>query len=208
MESGVGADHAPARGLTMGTPRVASRVLGAVRGTALGAALGGALIAATAPGRVAHGRDTMQTKPCGSAEYHQFDFFAGDWDAYDVGAPTKVVARNRVTPMLDGCALREVYEEPGGHKGESFSTYDVGRRRWHQSWVTNDGQILQLDGHLDGNRMVLTATETLATGTQRLVRGIWYPDSSGVRETGERSSDGGKTWTPWFDIIFRPHGQP
>jgi hypothetical protein len=135
----------------------------------------------------------MQTKPCAAAEYHQFDFFAGDWDAYDVGAPAKVVARNRVTPMLGGCALRENYEEPGGHKGESFSTYDGGRHVWHQSWVTNDGQLLLLDGHCDGRRMVLTATETLTNGTRRLVRGIWYPDSSGVRETADRSTDGGKT---------------
>jgi hypothetical protein len=25
------------------------------------------------------------------------------------------------------------------------------------------------------------------------------------RETADRSTDGGKTWTPWFDIVFRPH---
>ena len=165
----------------------------------LGAILGVALLA---PGRAG---GAMQTKPCTAPEYHQFDFFAGDWDAYDAGAPEKVVARNRVTPMLDGCALRENYEEPGGHTGESFSTYDAGRHVWHQSWVTNDGQLLLLDGHFDGRRMVLTATETLTDGTRRLVRGIWYPDSGGVRETADRSTDGGKTWTPWFDIVFRPH---
>jgi hypothetical protein len=174
----------------------------------LGATFGAALLAASVPGHVADSSGATQTKPCATAEYHQFDFFAGDWDTYEVGAPAKVVARNHVTPMLGGCALRENYEEPGGHKGESFSTYDAGRRLWHQSWVTNDGQLLLLDGRFDGKRMVLTATETLAGGTQRLVRGIWYPDSSGVRETADRSADGGKTWTPWFDIIFRPHHRP
>ena len=174
----------------------------------LGATLGAVLIAASARGRIAGTGGAMQTKPCATAEYHQFDFFAGDWDAYDVGAPAKVAARNRVTPMLGGCALRENYEEPGGHKGESFSTYDAGRHLWHQSWVTDDGQLLLLDGQFDGKRMVLTATETLANGTRRLVRGIWYPDSGGVRETADRSTDGGKTWTPWFDIIFRPHRHP
>jgi hypothetical protein len=92
--------------------------------------------------------------------------------------------------------------------GESFSTYDVGRHACHQSWVTNDGQLLLLDGHFDGRRMVLTASETLTNGTRRLVRGIWYADSSGVRETADRSADGGKTWTPWFDIMFRPHQRP
>jgi hypothetical protein len=188
-----------ALGLTMRTLRPGSRMFGAV--------LGAVLLASTAPGHVPGGGSAAQTQACATAEYHQFDFFAGDWDAYDAGAPEKVVARNRVTPMLGGCALRENYEEPGGHKGESFSTYDAGRHLWHQSWVTNDGQLLLLDGQFDGKRMVLTATETLANGTRRLVRGIWYPDSGGVRETADRSTDGGKTWTPWFDIIFRPHRQ-
>jgi hypothetical protein len=26
-----------------------------------------------------------------------------------------------------------------------------------------------------------------------------------VRETATRSKDGGKTWEPLFDIVFRPH---
>jgi hypothetical protein len=25
-----------------------------------------------------------------------------------------------------------------------------------------------------------------------------------VRETADTSADGGKTWTPWFDLEFRP----
>jgi hypothetical protein len=36
-------------------------------------------------------------------------------------------------------------------------------------------------------------------------RGIWYLDKGGVRETAEASPDGGKTWKPAFDIVFRPH---
>jgi hypothetical protein len=31
----------------------------------------------------------------------------------------------------------------------------------------------------------------------------WAPEAGGVRETAERSSDGGKTWRPWFDLSFR-----
>lgn len=38
---------------------------------------------------------------------------------------------------------------------------------------------------------------------ETLVRARWAPGAEGVRETAERSSDGGRTWNPWFDVVFR-----
>jgi hypothetical protein len=171
------------------------------------------LMAATVPALLAtdawhHNGRAAVTPPaasCQSAEYRQFDFFAGDWDTYDVADPSTVVARNHVTIMLGGCVVHEVYEQTDGLVGESFSLYDTGHHRWHQSWVTNGGALLLLNGGLDGERMVLTGTETAADGTSSLLRGVWYPEGNGVRETATRSRDGGKTWTPVFDIVFRPH---
>ena len=107
--------------------------------------------------------------------------------------------------MVDGCALREVYEQLDGLRGESFSTYDAARRTWHQTWVTNKGALLLLDGRLFGDRMVLTATEHQSDGTTSLLRGIWWREGTTVRERAERSRDDGKTWAPVFDIVFRPH---
>jgi hypothetical protein len=142
---------------------------------------------------------------CTAPAYHEFDFFAGDWDAFDVSAPTKVVARNHVRPMVDGCALREVYEQRDGLRGESFSAYDSTRRVWHQSWVTNHGTLLLLEGGLHAGRMVLTATETHPGAAPTLLRGTWWREGATVRERADRSADGGKSWTPVFDLIFRPH---
>ena len=142
---------------------------------------------------------------CNAPAHRQFDFCAGDWDAYDVGAPATIVARNRVTPMLGGCALREVYEQRDGLRGESFSSYDAARHVWHQSWVTNRGQLLLLDGGLRGDRMVLTATEHAADGSTSLLRGSWWREGRAVRELAERSRDGGATWNTAFDLVFRPH---
>jgi hypothetical protein len=142
---------------------------------------------------------------CATAEFRQFDFFAGDWDTYDVADPSTVVARNRVTVVLDGCAVREVYQQNDGLVGESLSIYDASRRGWHQSWVTNRGGLLLLNGGLEGERMVLTAPDRAADGMPSLLRGIWWKEGVNVREKAERSVDGGKTWTPVFDIVFRPH---
>jgi hypothetical protein len=145
---------------------------------------------------------------CAAPEFRQFDFFAGDWDTYDVADSTKVVARNQVTIILDGCVLREVYRQAEGLVGESFSLYDAARGGWHQSWVTNRGTLLLLDGGMEGDRMVLTGTEKTTDGRSSLLRGIWRREGAGVRETAERSTDGGKTWKPVFDILFRKHGRP
>jgi hypothetical protein len=142
---------------------------------------------------------------CESAEYRQFDFFVGDWDAYDFGVPDSAIARNIVTPMLGGCAIREVYVQRDGMTGESFSTFDAGRHMWHQSWVTNHGAVLLLDGGLQDGRMILTATEHDRKGDSSLLRGTWIPQRGSVRETAQRSRDGGATWEPVFDIVFRPH---
>ena len=58
---------------------------------------------------------------------------------------------------------------------------------------------------MEGARMVMTAPETHPDGSTSLLRGIWWPDGMNVRSKAERSKDGGKTWSPVFDIVFRPH---
>ncbi len=140
--------------------------------------------------------------PCRAPAYRQFDFFLGEWDASDAGQTT-VKAHNSVTRMLDGCAVREVYRRVDGYEGESFSLYDAARRVWHQSWTTNRGELLLLEGGLHDGAMVLIGRDAATTGADALLRGVWrrQPDGS-VRETADRSTDGGVHWTPVFDIDF------
>jgi hypothetical protein len=148
---------------------------------------------------------TMVAPQCARAEFRQFDFWAGDWDTYDVTAPSTLIARNKVTRILGGCVLHEVYEQTDGLVGESYSIYDASRGVWHQSWVTNRGGLLLLDGRREGDRLVLTGSEQGAAGASSLLRVTWWVEGAGVRETAERSTDGGKSWKPVFDILFRPH---
>ena len=142
---------------------------------------------------------------CNAPTYRQFDFFAGDWDTYDVQAPGRIVARNTVKVILDGCVIHEDYRQNDGLHGESYSLYDAARKVWHQSWVTNHGGLLLLDGGMQGDRMVFEGVERKAGKPHALVRAAWYRQGDGVRETVERSLDGGKTWKTEFDILFKPH---
>jgi hypothetical protein len=143
---------------------------------------------------------TPAPKACAAAEHRQFDFWIGDWDAYDLSDTAQAVARIQVTPIMGGCVLREVYDQGDGLNGESFSLWDAPRKRWHQSWVTNRGSLLLLEGRLEGPRMVLTAPEWKPDGSSTLLRGMWWPDGENVRHKADRSSDKGKTWS----LVFRP----
>ncbi|MBS0432896.1 MAG: hypothetical protein JSS21_10915 [Proteobacteria bacterium] len=150
---------------------------------------------------------TESAKACSGPEYRQFDFFAGDWDAHDANDPSKVIARNKVEIILDGCVIHEDYRQNDGMHGESYSLYDAAHKGWHQSWVTNRGDLLLLDGGMQRDLMVFTGEQRTKDGKPSLLRGVWYVQGNGVRETATRSLDGGRTWQPVFDILFKPHGQ-
>lgn len=147
---------------------------------------------------------TTTVPPCAAEEYHQFDFWVGDWDSFEVDTG-KRDARLRVTRILDGCVIHEDYQSVSGHKGESFSVYDATRKVWHQTWVTNRGELLMIEGHFQDGSMTLSGSDLTANGQKRLVRGVWKRAEGGMRETAVTSLDEGKTWQPWFDLIFRPH---
>ncbi len=140
--------------------------------------------------------------PCAAPEYRQLDFWVGDWDAFDYDNQQKVAARTHVSSILQGCSLLEDYEQVDGLHGQSFSTYDRSRNGWHQTWVTNRGSLLVLEGKMEGEKLVLEGTDHIRKAE---VRVTWERDDKGVREIAVSSNDGGKTWEPVFDMVFRPH---
>lgn len=152
------------------------------------------------------GEESKKKSFCAASEYRQFDFWLGEWDAIEIGK-TVPEAHAKITSVLDGCAIREEYDSADGYKGESLSIYDGSRKVWHQSWFTNRGQFLAIEGNFKDEEMVLTGADRGLDGRERRVQGIWKREGDGVRETAYRSTDGGKSWTQWFDLKFRPHKQ-
>src|SRR5262245_43710801 len=100
---------------------------------------------------------TAPPQTCENPARHQWDFWIGDWDVFEVDGVTRA-ARVRVDRSLDGCVLHETYEDPAGLRGQSFSIYDASRNVWHQTWVTNHGQLLTLEGRWQEEGMVLTGS--------------------------------------------------
>lgn len=142
---------------------------------------------------------------CSAPEYRQFDFWLGDWDVFDYAGPAAEVARVQVERLLDGCVVREQYADQESFRGQSLSIYDATRRVWHQTWVTNRGRLLVIEGSFRAGEMVLEGSDLAPDGRERHIRGTWKAVPGGVRETAVTSMDAGKTWQPWFDLMFRPH---
>jgi hypothetical protein len=67
--------------------------------------------------------------------------------------------------------------------------YDVARNVWHQTWVTNRGELLEIEGRVDAGVMTLSGEDHTK---HTLVRGWWKPVNGDVRETAATSTDGGK----------------
>lgn len=146
---------------------------------------------------------SAQAKPpaCVAAEYRQLDFWLGTWEVFEVDG-SGPVAHATISRELDGCALHERYEQSNGLNGESFSTYDAGRKLWRQSWYTNRGKGLELTGKMEDDSLVLEGMD-YSSNPSSTVRVTWKVEKGAVRETAMISSDHGKTWTTGFDLFFR-----
>ena len=151
----------------------------------------------------AEAQQAARPPACTSTEHHQFDFWIGDWE---VTLPNgKFAGTNRIDPILTGCVLRESWSGARGMHGTSYNIYDASGRRWHQTWVDDGGNLLQLDGAFQDGKMVLTG-EQKSDSASTLQRITWTPNGKEVRQVWESSTDGGKTWSVVFDGTYRKKG--
>jgi hypothetical protein len=143
---------------------------------------------------------------CPAPEFHQLDFWLGDWDTQDSDSKdTTSVARTHVDPIAAGCAVHELYEQTDGLIGDSILSYDAVRKQWQQTWVTNRGSLMQIYGNFKDGVLTLQGETHLRDGRTVNTRITWKAEGKGVRETGVSSKDGGKTWEPYFDVLFVKH---
>ena len=167
------------------------------------AVLGIAFIASAAAAPSAAAPSSSQ---CTAAEYHQLDFWIADWDTFETDAPGGLsVARARVEPIAQGCAIHELYEQTDGLIGDSILSYDPVRKQWQQTWVTNRGSLMVLWGNFKDGAMILEGEVHLRDGKSVVQRITWKAQDNGVRESAVLSKDGGKTWAPAFDVLFLKH---
>jgi hypothetical protein len=138
-----------------------------------------------------------QAKPCDGPEFRQFDFWVGRWQVTPTGRD-QVVAESLIEKLYDGCAIRENWMPKNSAGGGSLNGYRPETKTWRQVWLDKDGLWTEYEGRWTGQAMVMQ------TKGPELSRMTFTPNPDGsVRQLGEDSKDGGKTWKPSFDFTYR-----
>ena len=123
------------------------------------------------PFAAVHGARSVSLKPCSAAAYRQFDFWLGQWDITEAGAPA---GTNVVEPLLGGCAIRENYLDPaGGSVGTSLNSYDADTKLWRQTWVADYGVDYRMAGGLDASGTMVLTGERINALNGRLLLDTW-----------------------------------
>lgn len=143
--------------------------------------------------------------PCGNdPNYRQMDFWIGTWDVQPTGiqrAPTG--ATNVIEPLLGKCALLENWTPPNGPAGKGVHVYNARIQKWEQFWLTGAGNVVKFIGEFNEGAMNYDTEATTPAGQTSLRRTkIWAVDTDTVRQKSDQTTDGGKTWTPLFDLTY------
>lgn len=144
-------------------------------------------------------------KPCAvNPVYRFFDFWIGEWEAY---GPKGKGGDSKISLVLDSCVILEEWTSTQqGYAGKSFNTYNTATKMWQQTWVDNRGGLTEYNNsRWNKDTMIVT------TGNEKQANGSWLIqrmtftklDNDKVRQHGENSTDGGKTWTTSFDLEYR-----
>jgi FimV-like protein len=136
--------------------------------------------------------------PQSHPEYRQFDFWVGEWDVF---SGTQPVGTSSVQLILKDCVVFENWRAlAGGSEGKSLNKYNSSSKKWEQFWVADNGGTTHYIGELKDGAMAFVEALSPKPVTQRLT---FSKLSDGrVRQLGEQSSDGGKTWTIGYDFIY------
>lgn len=154
-------------------------------------------------------------RPCeggaDSARHRQLDFWVGDWRV--LGSEGQELGTSRITSRAAGCLIVEEWRSArGGGSGLGTSFVDGEDGRWHQVWVGSTGTVVRYEGALRDGAMRFQGRTVAADGTVSLSRATLEPVGEGearrVRQRVERSSDGGTTWTLYFDGVYVPASAP
>ncbi len=145
-------------------------------------------------------------RPCEyDPHFRELDYWIGEWDVRGVNAPPNAPpSRSVITRVHSGCVILETYTAPG-YAGQSFNIYDRSKGQWHQTWVDTTGGLHEYwggpkDGSIiyEGSIPPLPGQQARSQTRMSLLK--IGPDT--VRQLGETSPDGGKTWQVAYDLTY------
>lgn len=131
-----------------------------------------------------------------------FDFWIGEWDVQQTGRPRAPQgSTSRIEKSLDGCLIIENWEPGVPPTGKSFNTWNRVLGKWEQFWVDSRGQVTHYRGTFqpDGS-LLYESTENAGAVWLRMT--FFNVGPNEVRQFGQHSTDGGKTWQVRYDLTY------
>lgn len=147
------------------------------------------------------------TQPCADTARRALDFWIGSWSVTDPsGAPA---GKNEITRISGGCGLLEQWESPGANgttfRGLGHHAYDPALGAWRQLWTDTSGRTVDMEGEAKGGTVIYRWKIPGSTPALGRYTVSSLPQGK-VRQHGERSTDGGKTWRTTFDYVYTRAG--
>jgi hypothetical protein len=145
-------------------------------------------------------------RPCAHlAENRQFDFWVGEWDVKSPeGSPA---GKSSITVENGDCWIHEHWTGGIAGKGESFNFYNPTTKKWHQTWVDDQGGVAEFEGDFRDGAMRLEGYRQGTANNRIPAKLTFTPNPDGtVRQLGENSMDGGTTWTVIYDLTYVKRG--
>lgn len=147
--------------------------------------------------------------PCNSEEYRQFDFWIGDWDAFNNKGIK--VGDSKISASLDGCLILEEWKstmqsDMRKYEGKSFNNYDRPSGKWYQTWIANHGEAINfLSGNFENNVMSFYSKPYLYARDTMAIRKLSFTrlNNGEVVQRGEiLNTDTSKIKTD-FEFIYK-----
>ena len=140
--------------------------------------------------------------PCKySDEAKQFDFFIGEWEAFNPQGQKN--GTSVIQSIADGCGILENWTDIFGSEGKSINFYDSTVKKWYQYWIGADGAPLRFSGAYRDNAVRYEGEPFEVNGKKFISRLTFFKiDDKTVRQLSENSPDEGKTWTTAYDLKY------
>ena len=142
---------------------------------------------------------SAQTSPCKDNEiFNKLDFWAGEWEVFTPQG--QKAGENKITKILDDCALLEEWTGTSASRGKSFNFYNWQEKKWRQIWIDNFGNPLFFEGEVRPDSMIYTGNSLTPQGGEIMNKMILSKESENeVRQLWQQSPDEGTTWNTVFD---------
>ena len=153
-----------------------------------------------------HAQESISPR-CGGEARRALDFWIGTWSVTDPsGTPA---GKNEITRVSGGCGLLERWESPGANggtfRGLGHHAYDPALGAWRQLWTDTSGRTVDMEGEAQGGTVIYRWKIPGSTPALGRYTVSSLPQGK-VRQHGERSTDGGKTWGTTFDLVYTRTG--